>query len=417
MSAIKKTLGPLALLTATCFLHGRLALAGLFPGAVMTGSAIADDPTGGNVPVRLHAKATKPRAVVGVYYFDGWDKINSQQLTHNTLMSAFANREPLSGWLDNTPHSIAQQLAWAHQDGISFFVFDWYYHHGGPPSRLNNALRQYQKLRQHSGVHAALLYVNIGQFAISQKAWRGEVTRWTKQYFTDPNYERINGRPVLVIIDIGRFAKQFAGFDGAHGQVQSVNRALALLQTVAKAHGLPGVYVVAGVLWGSAYPHVRKFPSFSWLRAVHVDALTEYNYPYGGGVFNGPRPYRYLMRFGQWAWARYAAVSPHPYIPVVMDGWDPRPWNERMDGKLVWYKRTPAEFEEFVRDAIRWEQRHPAMRVAPPPHRPLLLIEAWNELGEGSYMVPTIGDHNAYGNALARALGLTVVKGHKPKRQ
>ena len=359
------------------------------------------------------ARTAKPRAVVGVYYFDGWAKQGDSHLTGLLTNPAYANREPLSGWLDNTPRNVAQQLAWAHRDGISFFVFDWYYHHGAHPSRLNNALRQYQTLRRHSGVHYALLDVNIGQFAISQKDWHNEVTRWTTHYFKDRDYQRINGKPVLVIIDIGRFAKQFAGFDGAHGAVQSVNRAMGVLQSVAKAHGLPGVYVVAGVLWGSAYPHIRKFPNFSWLRGVHVDALTEYNYPYGGGVFNAPRSYRYLMRFGQWAWARYAAVSPHPYIPVVMDGWDPRPWNERMDGKLVWFRRTPAEFEEFVRAAMRWEQRHPAMRVAPPPQRPVLLIEAWNELGEGSYMVPTIGDRNAYGNALARALGLAVVNHHE----
>ena len=391
----------------------------LLPTSAVSGRA--SDQPGGAAPGDTHAPAAKirPRAVVGVYYFDGWARINSQQLTNNTLISAFGSRKPLTGWLDNTPHIMRQQLAWAHQDGISFFAFDYYYyprsnpHVGGQNPDLNNALDLYKELRRHSGVHYALLDVNIGQFAISQKDWRNEVTRWTTHYFKDRDYQRINGKPVLVIIDIGRFAKQFAGFDGAHGAVQSVNRALGVLQSVAKAHGLPGVYVVAGVLWGSAYPHIRKFPNFSWLRGVHADALTEYNYPYGGGVFNGPRSYRYLMRFGQWAWARFAAVSPHPYIPVVMDGWDPRPWNERVDGKLLWFRRTPAEFEEFVRAAIRWEQRHPAMRVAPPPQRPVFLIEAWNELGEGSYMVPTIGDRNAYGNALARALGLAVVK--RPK--
>jgi hypothetical protein len=251
-----------------------------------------------------------------------------------------------------------------------------------------------------------LLYVNIGSFAAAQHARQGVVTRWTKQCFTSPDYQRINGKPVLVIIDIGRFAVQFPGYHGAHGRTQSINRALAVLQSVAKSHGLPRVYVVAGVLWGSAYSHASRCPNFSWLHAVRVNAITEYNYPYGGGIFNGPRSFRYVMRFAQWAWGRFAAVSPRPYIPVVMDGWDPRPWNERMNGKLVWYKRTPSEFNEFVRDAIHWEMHHPAMRVAPPPHRPLFLIEAWNELGEGSYMVPTVGKGNKYGQALAEALGV-----------
>ena len=356
----------------------------------------------------------RPRAVVGVYYFDGWARQGDSHLTGLLTNAAYAGREPLSGWLDNTSRSIARQLAWAHDDGVSFFVFDWYYHHKGPPLPLNNALHLYQRLRHHSGVRYALLDVNIGQFAIPQDDWHAEVTRWTKHYFIQPDYQRIDGRPVLVIIDMGRFARQFAGYDGAHGQTQSINRALAVLQKVARQHGLPGIYVVGGVLWGSAYPHVRKFPNFAYLRHVHVDALSEYNYPYGGGVFNGPRSYRRLIRIGRWAWARYAVVSPHPYIPVVMDGWDPRPWNERVDDKLGWFRRTPSEFGEFVQAAIRWALRHPNMRVAPPPHRPLLLIEAWNELGEGSYMVPTVGNDNAYGKALARALGLRVTVSRGP---
>ena len=360
--------------------------------------------------------AGRPRAVVGVYYFDGWARQGNSHLTGLLTHSAYAGREPLSGWLDNTRRSIARQLAWAHDDGVSFFVFDWYYHHNGPPLPLNSALHLYQKLPHHSGVRYALLDVNIGRFAIPQEDWHAEVTRWTKYYFTRRDYQRIDGRPVLIIIDMGRFARQFAGYDGAQGPTRSMNRALAVLQKVAREHGLPGIYVIGGVLWGSAYPHVRKFPNFSYLRQVHVDALSEYNYPYGGGVFNGPRSYRRLMRIGRWAWARYAVVSPHPYIPVVMDGWDPRPWNERVDGNLGWFQRTPSEFEEFVQAAIRWTLRHPNMRVAPPPHRPLLLIEAWNELGEGSYMVPTVGKDNAYGKALARALGLKIIYSHGPGR-
>jgi hypothetical protein len=33
-----------------------------------------------------------------------------------------------------------------------------------------------------------------------------------------------------------------------------------------------------------------------------------------------------------------------------------------------------------------------------------VLIEGWNELAEGSYLVPTVGDGKAYGEALARVL-------------
>ncbi len=346
----------------------------------------------------------RPAARVGAYYFDGWAWPRDPHLRGLVNRSAFAGRKPLSGWLDNTPLSMRRQLAWAHRDGISFFIFDWYYGHGRPLP-LNHALYLYHRLRQHAGVRYALLYVNIGPFAIPPAKWRAAVRFWTVHYFTNPNYQRINGRPVLMIIDVSnRFLKQFHGYRGGLGRTGGANQAIAVLQAAARAHGLPGVFVVGGVLWGGAYPHPKAFPNFSWLRGLHVNALSEYNYPYGGGVFNGPRPYRYLMHVEQWAWGRFAAVSPRPYIPVVMDGWDPRPWNERTNGKLGWYRRTPAEFGRFVRGAIVWADRHPKMLVSPPPHRPVIVIEAWNELGEGSYMLPTVGDGNRYGRALAHAL-------------
>jgi hypothetical protein len=33
-----------------------------------------------------------------------------------------------------------------------------------------------------------------------------------------------------------------------------------------------------------------------------------------------------------------------------------------------------------------------------------VLIEAWNELGEGSYIIPTAGDGTTYGDALSKML-------------
>ena len=44
---------------------------------------------------------------------------------------------------------------------------------------------------------------------------------------------------------------------------------------------------------------------------------------------------------------------------------------------------------------------HPAMRVTASP---LIFIEAWNELGEGSYLVPTSGDGFAYTDAMKQGL-------------
>lgn len=371
---------------------------------------------------RIHAALQSPpetqrlSATAGAYYFDGWaSSENTGHLRGLTTDLRFAGRRPLYGWLDNTPQIMSQQLAWAHRDGLSFFVFEWYHLHSGSPLpaqayRLNNALGIYRSLPSHEGMKYALLDVNAASFAVSAKQWPTVITEWVTQYFTDSNYERINGKPVLYLINLERFANQVAGFGGAQGPVESANRALAALQDMAKAHGLPGVYIVGGVGEWKGYPAAFTFENPSLLRDVHVDALTEYNNPFAGGSFRftGAKPYSDLERLYQWAWENIARSSPHPYIPVVVDGRDARPWNEPpVTKEFGWYERTPDQFEHLVRLAIDWANEHPSMRIETPDHPPLVLIEAWNELGEGAYIVPTVGDGDKYGQALARALKVT----------
>jgi hypothetical protein len=164
---------------------------------------------------------------------------------------------------------------------------------------------------------------------------------------------------------------------------------------------LPGVFLVGGVYVDHGFDWGRLSGLLSRGR---YDAVTQYAYPGAPGVRSGERSYRQLMASAEQSWDRFAEASPIPYIPDVMAGWDPRPWNERVDGRLFWYRRTPSRFEQFVRDSLRWSAANPGA-VVRGERRPLVLIEAWNELGEGSYIVPTVGTCHSYGRALARALG------------
>src|SRR5262249_10168787 len=126
----------------------------------------------------------------------------------------------------------------------------------------------------------------------------------------------------------------------------------------------------------------------------------------------GSRPYSELTTAVQDEWRRFAQVSPFPWIPSVTDGWDPRPWDERPFGYLFWFTRTPAKVAAFVQDAIAWLRDNPSMRVGAASAPPLVLIEAWNELGEGSFVIPTEQDRYGYGRALASMLGVPWIAVH-----
>jgi hypothetical protein len=57
-----------------------------------------------------------------------------------------------------------------------------------------------------------------------------------------------------------------------------------------------------------------------------------------------------------------------------------------------------------VQDAIQWANANSQVRPEPTPAPPLVLIEAWNEFGEGSHMLPTVGDGFSYGDAIGQML-------------
>lgn len=337
------------------------------------------------------ASATPVR--VGAYYYDGWSGPLTATSFNGLVSGPWQDRQPLSGWGDGTSAAVAQQLRWAHRYGIGFFVFDWYYGAAGHALPQNTALRLYRALPAHNGVGYALLYVNTGgspdNFVVPPAEWPTVAARWAAQDFARPGYERVDGKPLLIILDVARFNQQFGGPKG-------VDAALATLRAAARNAGLPGVYVVGGV-------YVDPRFDWTWFRTVasqeDFDAFTQYSAPAAAGDLSGAQPYLRLVRAIEADWARFAS-GPIPFIPDVITGWDPRPWGSTVSGKGLWFVRTPLQVGAFTRAAVRFaEQRQTA-----GGGRSLVLVEAWNELGEGAYVVPTVGSCHAYGAALAAAL-------------
>jgi hypothetical protein len=145
---------------------------------------------------------------------------------------------------------------------------------------------------------------------------------------------------------------------------------------------------------------------FAIAQADGYDAIAFYAYPFAPPPVNGVLPFSTLSAAGQWTWNEATLSSPLPFIPTAMAGWDPRPWNETepISGDLMWYSRTPQDVATFAQAAITWATANPQLRPEPAPTPPLVLIEAWNEFGEGSHMIPTAGDGTTYGDAIAAML-------------
>lgn len=340
-------------------------------------------------------------ARLGAYYFDGWSGPLTNFHFNGLVNGQFQDRQPLSGWQDNTPCAVEQQLAWAHEFGINFFVFDWYYNTAvnDPGEDLNSALKITHSLANRHGMQFALLYVNSNPFIIGPADWSSAIREWIA-YMQDAAYVLVNGKPYLGIIDMGGMRQTF-------GSSSAVANALNQVRAAAQAVGLSGVYIVGGLAVPDGISgQDGLFPDMSVALADGYDAVSMYNYPFVAPAVNGMLPFSTLSDAGKWIWNQGALDSPLPFIPVATDGWDPRPWDEHegLTNDLMWYSRSPGEVATLVSNAIAWAASIPQLRSEPSPAPPIVLTEAWNELGEGSYLVPTIGDGKTYGNALSTML-------------
>ena len=366
---------------------------GVLVSACLASVLVIGADTGGSAIVPV------PVARIGMNYFDGWsDHVSGfhfNGLVRPGANGQFPGRMPLSGWRDNTPAAMRVALEWAHQDGVDFFFFDWYYQ---ADPLLNVALGNYLLLNDHRGVGAALEYINIDPFVVPQPDWQSVVDQWVTQDFSNPDYARIDGKPLLYVIDSVRFTQQWGGTAG-------VNAALSTLRQAAIAHGLPGVFVIGSVEVGTPVDDAGWAAyAVSLLRGENWDALTQGTYPSAVGQPDGKKPYGEEVAAGERSWDIYAQKLGFPSIPTVQAGWDPRPWNEAIGGHLWWFDRTPAEFAGFVGDAVSWARAHPI--PGQPPAAPIVFVQSWNELGEGMTVVPTVEDGYSYGRALGQAVGL-----------
>ncbi len=344
------------------------------------------------IPAPTPASA-QTRARLGAYFFDGWYGSLTNMHFQGLPFGPYQDRQPLSGWQDNTTCAIEQQLVWARNIGIDFFVFDWYFNApvNDPGENLNSGLEITQSLPDRHGIHFAILYVDSPPFVIQPADWTAAIDQWMG-YMTDPGYVLVNGKPLLVVYDMDMMRQTF-------GSSASVAGAFNDLRAAAQARGLPGVYVV-GVMRTGYDPttQIGSFPDLSTAVADGYDAVSLYGY--GVGIVSGSQPFSMLSDAGHLVWAQVALGTPLPFVPIAQSGWDARPWQEGN----VWFNRSPQEVTAFVSDAIAWANANPQLRPEPAPAPPLVLIEAWNEVGEGSYLIPTVGDGTSYGDSLAAML-------------
>jgi len=342
---------------------------------------------------------------VGAYYFSGWSHGQNDNISA-ILTGPHRGAEPLIGWYDDSQTQVDKSIDQAANAGVNFFSFDWYdtpYSPYATDRTLNEGLNYYLTSSRRSRLGFNLVFVDHAPFVPAPDhpqaiaAWR--TTEWPRiidqwlPLFKQPDYVRVDGKPLLIVFSPEHMREICGGSANVHA-------ALDYLRARARAAGLPGV-TVAVAATVAAHSNPIKVQE---LNTEGYDAATGYNYhSLGDEQYKVPVPYSQLVAENRATWNRVAAAVHLPYMPVITSGWDQRYSAREQQTAIIYDGRTPNQFACYAVDARHWIDTHPAQTAK----ERIVMIFAWNEIGEGGAIIPSHQDGAVYANIIGTIFGTT----------
>lgn len=328
---------------------------------------------------------------------------------------------PVKGYYDDSnPTNSAWEIDLAADAGLDVFLFDWYWYQGVPKqqeSLEDGFLRAPNRMRMKFALMWAYhdrddaFRSPLGHFQ-DRYFWRLAHTREdflaaigyaARHYFREPNYWKREGKLFFSMYNAWLFIKK-------NGGVEAVRELFAAANKLMRDEGLPEIHFSAMVDNDRVVPQAVA----AGFESVSVYSITP---PYvhsekrkGADCsewMSGDKKHVCVLPYAQLAEerralnGRIASVSPVPYFPLVSRGWDssgrcqpeePFPW-KRCVYPYIPIVKTPT-VEEFA------SHLKEARELASALGSGAVMVNAWNEYTEGSYLVPDV----RHGDAFLRAV-------------
>ena len=350
------------------------------------------------------AKAAEPYDVAAYYfpnyhhepknearYGKGWNEWALVRAARPRFPGHLQPHAPAWGYEDEAdPKVMAKKVDAAADHGVTSLIFDWYWYENKPflEKCLNDG---FLKAPNRQRIKFALLWCGhnweewfpVKRGVKRELIWPGAVSRDVFEHFTDhivhdyfvqPNYWKIDGKPYFSLIATPLFVKGLGGPKPAREALDHLRQRLRGRAAGLAPQSLLGRVVIVGVGQG-----VR-------LRQRHFILL---GLPRADGA--GPdHAHPAYAEASAAAWKRLKKQWSLPYYPNVSMGWDPSPRSTQSDpwsnqggypyGNVL-AGNTPAEFKKSL-------QRVKTFLDADPKGPRIFTINAWNEWTESSYLEP-----------------------------
>jgi hypothetical protein len=375
------------------------------------------------------------RPTVLAYYFPNWhrDERNEQwfgegftewDLLREARPRFDGHRQPripVAGEQDESdPAVFAQQIELATRHGVDGFLFDFYWYDDGP--YLARALDEGMLgATNRADVSFALMWANhdlvdifpaqggeprlLKSGAIDRAAFERFARHAIENYFSQPNYLTLDGKPWISIYEVGSLINGLGG-------VEQTKDALAWFRAEAVRNGLPGIHLDA-VIWGFGVlpTAVSLEDPLSLVTSLRFDSATSYVWIHHSDLERAAFPKGDWSQVRTETFAEYdatAAALPVPFYPNVTVGWDSSPRTEQsIPFERAGYPffptfdATPSDFEQGLREAKKFLERHESTLGA----QPIVTINAWNEWTEGSSLLPDTTNGLGYLEAIRTVFG------------
>lgn len=302
--------------------------------------------------------------LIGAYYFPGWYN-NSENWKHNNdLRNMFPERSPIIGWQDQENiNFINQEIKWASDYKIDFFTFDWYWNIKDKYEYYSYAIQNFKKVNK-GRMKFSIMWANHYDESYDSKNIDNYqvLIKYLKQnYFSDPNYLKTNtGKPVISMYSYPVLIRSL----GKENTIKFIN----LLKTECNAF----VIAVNNKKYSDDLNEIINLGFDAITGWNHLSVMSEDNYKIS---FYSTYKNMFEKRLNE-----IYNINKIPIYPSIIPGWDDRPWHTPPNFLIL--NNNPDDFKDLlVMSKTILEVKNDSFN--------LIMIESWNEFGEGSYIIPS----------------------------
>lgn len=366
--------------------------------------------------------APSTKITIAAYYFPNWGPVaTSEWAKIQKAVPRFEGHQqpkvPAWGYRnENQPGVMAQKIDAAADHGIDVFIFDWYYYDEDQMSGnkyLFRALEQgFLHAENNHRMRFAIMWCNhdlgnvIAKGAVRPETIDKMMDYVIEHYFKHPSYWVIDGCPYFSIYQLNTFVESFGG------DYEQAADAIRRFREKVKAAGFRDLHL-NGVLFG------MKGNVISLSRKLSLQSSTSYVW-----IHHNPLPNFPTTKYETAAERYFTCIEkggglnglenrvdqlPVPYHLNISMGWDSSPrcpavsneeWASRRGypfGAVI-VENTPEIFKRYLQRAREWTLQRPEQER-------IIILNSWNEWGEGSYLEPDQVNGMGYLEAIRDVFG------------